>query len=106
MRIAVILHSDDPETVWNAFRFGGFTAKAGEEVTFFLTGRGVEAETLDTEQFKVSEMMRSFTDAGGNILTCGTCLKLRDREGTPLCPVSNMAAMLELIRSADRVLTF
>lgn len=106
MRIAIILYSNDPETAWNAFRFGGFATKAGEEVTFFLTGRGVEAETLDTEQFKVSEMMRSFTDAGGNILTCGTCLKLRDREGTPLCPVSNMAAMLELIRSADRVLTF
>lgn len=105
MKIGIILYSNDPETVWNAFRFGLFSIKQGESVKTFLTGRGVEAECIDTEQFKVTEMMKSFVDAGGQVFACGTCLKLRSREGTDLCPVSNMGNMLDIIRESDKVLT-
>lgn len=106
MNIGIVLSSNDPETVWNAFRFGTFSIKQGENVKVFLTGRGVEAEGLDTEQFKVTDMLRSFLESGGQILTCGTCLKLRAREGSGLAPVSNMRAMLDIIQESDRVLTF
>jgi hypothetical protein len=81
-------------------------AEAGEDVQVFLTGRGVDAENLGSERFKITEMMHDFVDAGGRILACGTCLKLRSREGTALCPVSNMRTMLEIIRQSDKVLTF
>ncbi len=106
MKIGIIIHSNDPETVWNAFRFAAFAVKQGEGVKVFLTGRGVEAEGLDTEAFKVTEQMRAFVAAGGQILACGTCLKLRSREGTALCPLSNMRTMLDIISESDKVLTF
>ncbi len=48
MKTGIIIYSNDPETVWNAFRFGNFSLKAGDTVKVFLTGRGVEAESLDT----------------------------------------------------------
>ncbi len=106
MKIGIILYSNDPETVWNAFRFGSFSLKQGESVKCFLTGKGVEAENLDTDQFKVMEMMRGFVEAGGRVFACGTCLKLHSKEGTELCPLSNMRTMLDIIQESDKVLTF
>ncbi len=106
MKIGIIIYSNEPETVWNAFRFGAFSIKQGNEAKVFLTGRGVEAEGLDTAQFKVVEMMQAFADAGGQIFACGTCLKLRVKDGTALCPLSNMKTMLDLIEESDKVLTF
>lgn len=106
MKLGIIIYSNEPETVWNAFRFGSFVLKQGNEVKIFLTGRGVEAEDLDTEQFKLTEMMKVFVESGGRIFACGTCLKLRSKDGTELCPLSNMKTMLDIIEEADKVLTF
>lgn len=106
MKIGIVIYSNDPETVWNAFRFGAFSIKQGNSVKVFLTGRGVEAEGLDTEKFKVVETMQAFAEAGGQIFTCGTCLKLRSKDGTALCPLSNMKTMLDIIEESDKVLTF
>ena len=106
MKIGIILYSNDPETVWNAFRFGSFALKQGQSVKVFLTGRGVEAESLDTERFKVVEMMRAFAEAGGLVFACGTCLKLRSKDGTSLCPLSSMKTMLDILEESDKVLTF
>lgn len=106
MKLGIIIYSNDPEAVWNAFRFGSFALKQGNEVKIFLTGRGVEAEALDTGQFNVTEMMKAFVEAGGRIFACGTCLKLRSKDGTKLCPLSNMKTMLDIIEESDKVLTF
>lgn len=106
MKLGIIIYSNDPETVWNAFRFGSFGLKQGNEVKIFLTGRGVEAESIDTEQFNVTEMIKSFVELGGRIFACGTCLKLRSNDGTEFCPLSNMKAMLDIIEESDKVLTF
>ena len=43
----------------------------------FLLGTGVEAQSLDTDKFKITEQMQTLRAAGGMILACGTCLKLR-----------------------------
>ncbi len=106
MKIGIILYSNDSETVWNAFRFGLFSIKQGESVKIFLTGKGVEADRLDTEQFKISEAMHSYVETGGQIFACGTCLKLRSKDGSELCPLSNMQTMLDIIQESDKVLTF
>jgi uncharacterized protein involved in oxidation of intracellular sulfur len=106
VKLGIVVSSNDPETVWNAFRFGAFAVKQGKSVRAFLTGRGVEAEGLDTEQFKVAAMMQSFAELGGQIFACGTCLKLRSKEGTGLSPVANMAALLDIVEESDKVLTF
>ncbi|MEK7795933.1 MAG: DsrE family protein, partial [Pseudomonadota bacterium] len=85
---------------------GLFALKQNDTVKAFLLAKGVESENLDTEQFKVADQMREFLKQGGEILACGTCLKLRDTEGSELCPVSTMKDLYELVRDSDRVVTF
>lgn len=106
MKIGIIIYSNEPETVWNAFRFGVFTIMQGKKARVFLTGRGVEAESLDTEQFNITEIMKNFVTNGGKIYACGTCLKLRSNDGTELCPLSTMKTMLDIIEESDKILTF
>lgn len=104
MKWGIVISSNDAETVWNAFRTGLFVLSQGDEVKAFLTGQGVEAEQLDTEKFKVSEQMQTFLEQGGQILLCGTCLKLR-QSGTT-CLVSTLKDLYTLVKEADKVLCF
>jgi uncharacterized protein involved in oxidation of intracellular sulfur len=106
MKLGIVIYSTDAETVWNAFRLAIFARKENDEVRVFLLAKGVECERLDTPQFKMSEQMQGFADAGGKILACGTCLKIRNQEGSALCPISTMKDLYELIRDSDRVVTF
>ena len=107
MKLGVVIHSNDPETVWNAFRFGNHAIKNhGDEVQVFLLGKGVEAQSLDTDKFKITEQMQTLRAAGGMILACGTCLKLRQAEGTEMCPISTMNDLHQLVVQCDNVLTF
>ncbi len=106
MKIGIVIYSNDPETVWNAFRFGNFSLNKGDEVKIFLLGKGVECESLDTEQFKVTEEMEKFVNNGGKIYACGTCLKIRNSEGSELCPLSTMQDLYDIVVDSDRVITF
>ena len=104
MKWGIVISSNDTETVWNAFRTGVFALLQGDAVTAFLTGKGVEAEQLDTEKFKVREQMQTFLEQGGQILFCGTCLKLRQAETT--CSVSTLKDLYILVKESDKVLCF
>lgn len=106
MKIGIVVYSCDSETVWNAFRFGNFALKEKDEVKVFLLAKGVECEVLDTDKFKVTEQMRSFVDNGGKIFACGMCLKIRQSEGSNMCPLSTMKDLYEIIKWADKVVTF
>jgi uncharacterized protein involved in oxidation of intracellular sulfur len=106
MKLGIIIYTTDVETAWNGFRLGVFALKQGDQVKAFLMAKGVESEKLDTEQFKVAEQMQSFVDAGGEILACGTCLKLRHSEGTELCPLSTMKDLHDMIKESDKVVSF
>ena len=106
MKLGIIIYSTDAETIWNAFRLGVFALKQGDQVLAFLLAKGVECETLETASFRVVEQMQMFADAGGRILACGTCLKLRHSEGSELCPLSTMKDLYELVRGSDRVVSF
>lgn len=106
MKMGIVIYSNDPETVWNAFRLGNFALKEGDDVKVFLLGNGVESESLDTDKFKVTEQMRSYVDSGGKIFACGTCLKIRHSEGTKTCPLSTMKNLYELIKECDKIVTF
>jgi len=106
MKIGIIIYSNDTETVWNAFRFGNFALKEGDEVKLFLLGKGVECESLDTEKFKVTEQIRLFVNSGGKIFACGACLKIRHSEGSEMCPLSTMKDLYEIVKESDKVVTF
>ncbi len=105
MKIGIVVSTNDPETVWNAFRFANFSLDAGEDVRVFLLGRGVEAEGIEDEKFNVREQMERFIDSGGRIFACGTCLKIRGSDAE-ICPVSTMKDLYDIVRESDRVLTF
>lgn len=106
MKLGIIICSNDPETVWNAFRLGVFALKQGDAVSVFLLGKGVEAESLGGGKFDVIGQMRGLVETGGSILACGTCLKIRQSEGSDICPVSTMQDLHALIRDSDKVLSF
>lgn len=106
MKLGIVISTDDPEVIWNAFRLGNFAIKEGDVVNVFLLAKGVECESLDTEKFKIKEQMQALVDNGGKILACGTCLKIRQSEGSDVCPMSTMKDLYELVRDNDKVLSF
>ncbi len=106
MKLGIVIYSNDPETVWNAFRYGAFAIKEGDQVKVFLTGKGVEAEALDTDKFAVTQQMKGFVELGGKIYACGTCLKIRSAGPTEVCPLAGMKDLRAIITESDRVITF
>jgi len=106
MKLGIIIYSNDAETVWNAFRLGVFSLKQKDTVKVFLLGKGVECESIDTEKFKVTEQIKLFIDSGGSILSCGSCLKIRNSQGSETCPLSTMKDLYDIIKESDKVLTF
>ncbi len=72
----------------------------------FLAGKGVEAESLDTEKFPVTQQMKDFIGSGGTIRSCGTCIKLRGSGPTDICPLGSLKDMHALIKESDRLVTF
>lgn len=107
MKLGICIYTNDPESVWNAFRFGNYAAKhSNDEVRVFLLGKGVEAESLSTDKLDVTEQMELLVAAGGKIMACGTCLKLRQSEGSEICPLSTMKDLYQLVAECDKVLTF
>jgi len=106
MKIGIVIYSNDAETVWNAFRFGGFALKEGDRVKVFLLGKGVESESLDTDKFKVTEKMKALVDSGGEIFACGMCLKIRQSDGSKMCPLSTMKDLYEIIKDSAKIVTF
>ena len=106
MKIGIVIYSDDPETVWNAFRFGNFALKKGDKTKVFLMGKGVECESLSTEKFNTTEQIQSFIDNGGEIFACGSCLKIRHYEGSQTCTFSNMETFYRIVKESDKIVTF
>ena len=106
MKIGLVISTNEPELVWNAFRYGVKAIDNKHSVKVFLLGRGVEAEEIEDNKFDVKKMMNEFVGKGGTILACGTCLKIRKKGSSELCPISTMQGMLDLTVDSDRVLTF
>ena len=106
MKLAIVIYSNDAETAWNAFRLGSHALNKGDTVKVFLLGKGVECESLSSDVFNVQDEMQKFVDGSGEILACGTCLKIRHSKGTELCPLSSMGDLYDMINAGDKVISF
>ncbi len=106
MRLGIVLYNNDPETVWNAFRFGVFSLAQGDEVRMFLLGSGVESLNIEHGKFNVQEQLNLFLENGGELIACGVCLEVRNSKEGATCPVGSMNDLYELVRWADRVVSF
>jgi len=103
VKLGIVIYSNDPETVWNAFRFGNYALKEGDEITVFLLAKGVKNESIDTEAFTITEQMCSFVDGGGAIAACQSYLKIHQLGGSELCPISTMAYLYALVHECNKI---
>ncbi|MDO8537110.1 MAG: DsrE family protein [bacterium] len=107
MKLGIILQSNNPEHVWNTFRLGITALKASHQVEIFLMSEGSELDTIpDSENFDISVKVAEFRNLKGKIYACGTCLKIRGKEESNVCPVSTMSDLLKMVESSDKVLVF
>ena len=106
MKIGIVISTNEPEVVWNAFRFGNISLQTNHKAKVFLINKGVEVEDIKDEKHHVKEQINLFIENKGQILACGTCLKSRQKEGTEICPISTMKDLLKLVEESDKILTF
>ena len=107
MKLGIILQSNKPEHIWNTLRLGITALKAGHSVKISLMNEGVEIEDIaDTEQLDISKKLQEFKDLKGVIFACETCLKIRSKSESKVCPIATMKDLVVLIEESDKVLVF
>jgi len=111
LKLAVIIYSNEAETVWNALRLANSALGYDDEVTIFLLGKGVEYNEIHSIKFDVQEQIQIFNEFGGKMIGCGVCCESRT-DTMPLlkeelsCEMGSMQNLYALIKDADKVLTF
>lgn len=107
MKFGIILQSNSLERIWNTFRLGITALNAGHKVEIFLMNEGAELESIpDAPDFDISQKILEYKKIGGEIFACQTCLKIRGKEKSNVCPISTMPQLLQMIEQSDKVLAF
>jgi len=106
MQILIILSSNSPEIKWNAVRFGNFMLNAGEEVTIFLNGPGVDLYDGDSEQFPISEEAKLFALSEGMLAAWGKCMLIHGVDESEYVKQSNMKTLYEQVKLADKIISY
>jgi predicted peroxiredoxin len=105
MKLGIMITQTDPDTVFNALHLALCSLEQGDEVHIFLSGKGVEVDVIDDPKFDVKGQARKVLDVGGEFLACGACLKLRNSEGSEVCPLSTLKHQCAIVRDSDMVMT-
>lgn len=105
MKLGMIIAQTEPETVFNALRLALYSLQQGDQVRIFLSGKGVDIDKIEDPQFDVQTQAQKVLEAGGEFLACGACLKLRNSEGSQICPLSTLKDHYEVVRDSDKVIT-
>ncbi|MCK5582152.1 MAG: DsrE family protein, partial [Elusimicrobiales bacterium] len=58
------------------------------------------------DKFNTVKQAEKFTQSGGKIYACGSCIKSRDQKDSEMCPLSTMKDMYEIIKESDKIITF
>ncbi len=106
MKIGILVSNNDAETCWNAIRYALFALGQKDEVKMFFMGKGVEYQKVSTDEFNTIKHADKFIQAGGKIYACGTCMKSRQQVDSTTCPLSTMKDMYDIVKEADRVVSF
>lgn len=106
MKYSVVINSKEAETVWNAFRFALAALARGHRVSVFLMGPAVEIEGIGDAKFDVQKLLNRFDELGGEALSCGECLGIREMKASFFCSVSSMDELVRLTEEADRSVVF
>ena len=107
MKLGIILQSNKPEDIWNTFRLWITSLKAGHAVEVFLMSEGSELDSIpDGKDFDISVKVSEFKKLKGQIYACESCLKVRGKEESKVCPISTMSDLLKMVEGSDKVLVF
>ena len=63
-----VVSTNDAETVYNAVRLANVSLKNKKEVNMFMLGKGVEFNTISTEEFNVNSQIDEFYANGGELI--------------------------------------
>jgi len=107
MKLGIILQSNNPEHIWNTLRLGIVSLKTKHSIQIFLFSEGVEIEDIkDTRHFDISAKLQEFKELNGIILACETCLQVRSKTESKVCPTTTMKDLVKMIEDSDKVLVF
>ncbi len=106
MKLGIVVSTDESETVWNAFRLANFSRAKSDEVRVFLVGKGVDYEASSSEKFDAVGEAKKLLQAGGSIMACGTCMKIRQKGGNNICPISSLKDLYDLVNECEKIVTF
>lgn len=111
MKLAIIIYSNDAETVWNAFRLANTALDKDDEVTIFLLGKGVECVSINSIKYNIKQQIEIFNEYNGKMIGCGVCCDTRIDEMPLLrddlqCEMGSMQTLYKIMRDSDKVVTF
>jgi hypothetical protein len=104
--VGIVVYSNNVETVWNALRLANYSISEGDTVCAFLLGKGVDVEKMVEANDDIKTQVDKLLDNGGEMLGCGTCLKIQNTDDPKVCKFSTMGDLYELVRKNKVVLTF
>jgi len=105
MKLGIIITQTDAETVFNGLRLALYSLEQGDEVRIFLSGKGVEIDRIEDSKFDVKTLAQKVLNSGGQFLACGACLKLRNSDGSEVCPLSTLKDQYQIVRDSDKIVT-
>ncbi len=60
MKFTLLVSSENPEVIWNAFRLANLMLNKLDDVVIFLNGPAVAYQRLDSEKFPLKELAKVF----------------------------------------------
>ncbi len=108
MKIGILISTDDPESLWNAFRFANLclNTDVNNEVSIFLNAEAVAYEKADSEKFNIKEQAKAFVLAEGKLLACGKCLGFRGLQENEVCHKGSQKDLYEMVVTSDKIICF
>ena len=71
-----------------------------------LTSPKLMKKALDDIFLHITEQINEYVENKGKIFACGTCLVSRNKEGSPICPMSTMNDLMDLVEQSDKIVSF
>ncbi len=68
MKLGIIISNKDPEIMWNAIRFANLCLNNDDDVSLFFNAHAVAYDEVDSPQYKLEELVKTFVLSGGVLL--------------------------------------
>lgn len=106
MKIGIVISTNDPEIMWNAFRFANLCLDRMDDVQIFLNAKAVNYRDAESEKFDIKELVKTFVLSEGRLLACGKCLGFRGLDGDEFCRKGSQKDLYEMVAASDKLLCF